>query len=279
VFSLGFLSAAEFGEAIELSVLRAWRFMMQLKILYSTLSMVAIAGFATNVQAAQFTYVSQIGTLDADGHNPSLTSTTLSQPLSGVSNLSEVLLATQTSGPDSYEGRAELATSLGANSLFIDGYTSGAVQGCDPYTDIGCAAGGSVDVTIDFALDISATLKAAISQSAFTSNDAFVTLTHLDIGFEVGFWNSMVLEIPTCGSLPASICYTELPKLDDPSGGTLPAGNYRLNYSVYAFTVSGSCAVGCGSAGSSFELTVVPEPSTGLLVGFGLLGLARSRRG
>lgn len=91
----------------------------------------------------------------------------------------------------------------------------------------------------------------------------------------------MFESIDSCGSLSFSECDELIAVfgLLGPDGGTLPAGSYELSYDIFGFVeAESSCAIGCGSAGGSTTLTIIPEPGTAFLVALGLAGLAvRSR--
>lgn len=68
-----------------------------------------------------------------------------------------------------------------------------------------------------------------------------------------------------------------LPEVFGP-GGTVPGGRYRFYYRLFAFQPVASCSVGCNDASGTGTLTIVPEPSTGLLFAAGLALAAWQRR-
>jgi hypothetical protein len=239
-----------------------------------------------DASGATLTYQSQTGELRASGSHPLLPSSAVSYPISGLSDVDETLLASEATPPDAYEGRAELTTSLGATQLFLEGFTAGSVEGCDPFMEPGCLASASANLTIIFDLSAPALVQIQHGVAPWAANNGPMTvLTHSSLGFTLtvdyfGSWE--------CGSVDIEQCLA-LVDVFGP-GAILPAGEYELEFDLFAFTPVGSCNVGCGSAGGFYQLNVIPEPVPslsaaglallgGLLFAVGLAGLAIKRGG
>jgi hypothetical protein len=231
--------------------------------------LVALAA-ASDAQSLQLTYSGQTGDLDAEGTHLALVGSTLNLPISGLGNVNQTLVASESVPPNAYLGSASLTTSLGATSLLIDGSSTGSVQGCNPIVDFPCFASASSAVTIEFDLDQSAAIQIVNARHAFTNNGASVVLTHQTLGFVLRVSYFGDIEIPACGSLDDTSCIALASVFG--SGAVLPAGQYQVAFDVFAFVPSGSCSIGCNDAGGSYEI-IVPEPTTGVLFGIGLFWL------
>lgn len=249
---------------------------MTSRLLVHVLSAVALAiALATGLSAAQaeaamLVYQSQTGSVSARASTP-LISSSDSEPISGLADAD----ATAHASPGGVSGSADLTTSLGATQLVVDAYTSASLGGaCDPEFESPCFGQGSAEVTLLFELTGAALVQFHIGPPAMlpSNNVPRAQLFNEDEGFGVRYSYTDGLEVTACGSFSTSECF-DLLSVSGP-GKVLPAGHYRLDYDVYAFTPSGSCAVGCRSAGGAATLTVVPEPATAALLALGITALA-----
>ena len=232
---------------------------------------------ANGALAQQLTYSDQTGSLSASGTHPALAGSSLNQPVLGLSDLDLILVASASAGSDSYLGSAALETSLGSTTLFLEGSSVGQVAGCNPFDEnAGCFASGSANVTIAFELTQDAFSQIDWTQLSATNNGPFAELTHQTLGFVLAVSYFGDYSIPECGTLDMATCFALADVFD--GGAVLPGGQYEIEFDLFAFTPVGSCNVGCNNAGGSYQLTIVPEPSTALLMGLGLFGLGARRR-
>lgn len=206
----------------------------------------------------QFTYSSQTGQLEGSGGTPALGSTSLTQPLSGLGDLDESFFVSDSSGSDAYSGGGTLTTSLGMSSLSIDLSSTSSVQGCDPFSEIGCFATGSVSVIIAFTLDTSALTQIEIAQHPSTNNGSSTTLTHQTLGFSLSISPDGDLSIDSCGSLATSECFGLADLFF--GGAVLPSGQYEVTSSLFSFVPTGPCAVGCNATGGSYVINIISVP-------------------
>ena len=232
--------------------------------------------FWSEADASPLTYLSQTGGIGASAQHPRLDDSGDNHPISGLSDFDEVVEVSASSPPDGYEARAELATSLGATQLVLDGLTSVSVLGCDPFFEFDCFAQAAAPVTIVFDLSAPALTQMKHLRDGSTHNGPWSRLSHATLGFvmTVNYFGEWSMD--ECGSLDFEDCYA-LIEIVGP-GAVLPAGEYELEFDLFAFTPVGSCNVGCNSAGGSIQLSVIPEPGSGALLSSGLVALGLSRR-
>ncbi|HEX5067153.1 MAG TPA: PEP-CTERM sorting domain-containing protein [Myxococcota bacterium] len=138
----------------------------------------------------------------------------------------------------------------------------------------------SASVDVSFALSEDAPVRFTNTRTPGRFNGPLARLLNLEFGFalEISYDGSLSL---TCGSLPMGDCFALVPAFS-PTGAIMPAGDYEFLFNIYAFyhvPGQGSCAVGCGSAGGSSTVLIVPEPTTIALLAAGLGGIALVSRG
>lgn len=241
----------------------------------------ALAGAATPALAVPIVYQSQTGVVDAKGWTPALGTTSQSFPISGLGNVNQTALAEagDPSGPppDYYMAQGSLQTTLTSTDIQIIGDTTAVVQTLDDPTVSNFGAGADANVTIDFALTTAVVASLNDTWTRTENNGPDVSLTNLDDGFVFeNVWGDAVQY--QCGTLSQTACDQIV--FGDPNGLSLPAGNYELSFTLFAFQPQGSCAIGCNSAGGSASLSVLPEPASDALLGagLGLVAVVRRRR-
>jgi hypothetical protein len=243
----------------------------------------AVAGAAG---AASFTYVSQTGAVSASGGTTSLGSDSQLVPIAGLTDV-DVVAAVEDGDsnvgfgvpPGFYSASGSLQTTLAPTRLHVAGATLAEAiwdgVGVDPW--LGTSASSDADVEILFDLAVPTLLLFESARFPGVNNAPQVFLEHLDIGFGLSYNPLSEPAIDDCGSLSSAQCDL-LPLVFGP-GGTVPGGSYRFYYQLFAFQPVGSCSVGCNDASGTGTLTIIPEPSTGLLFAAGLaLGAHRRRR-
>ena len=179
--------------------------------------------------------------------------------------------------------------SWGASFVYQGTSSSGPVSfSLDPYrlfitADAVADTPGSfitADANISFALDEPAPISFTTMQTPGRFNRPLVLLSNLENGFVLERSYNGSPAISSCGSLSVDECFALAPAFS-PSGAILPAGNYSVLFNLYAFyhvPGQGSCAVGCGSAGGSATVQIVPEPASIALLAAGLAWLATACR-
>ena len=219
--------------------------------------------------AATLDYQSQTGTVSASGSTPTLPVTSQSLPISGLSDVNLVASVANSDASSSYNSLAQLQTTLGADQFQVIGDSTAVAAP----VKIGATAEASADanVSVLFNLDAPTTLQIRDVSSAGGR------LQNLDLGFAF-FLNPALGGNPfaSCGSFSAAECDQLFAAFS--SEALFPAGHYQIDVDFFAFQPQGSCNAGCGSSSGTVTLATIPEPTTGLLVMAGVLGLAVARR-
>jgi hypothetical protein len=175
---------------------------------------------------ALVTYLSQAGDMGVSGSHDRLGSDSDARPISGTTEVNQMLSVTDSSPPSSYAAAAELHTRLRGDRIVLDAWTSAEATNCNDL--VLCSAKSDVDLAIVFELDTAAVGVLNHPSIPGAHNGPVAQLAHTTLGFILAVGPDFgAAGIRSCGSLPANECFDFAYAFGGP-GALFPAGEYEL---------------------------------------------------